>query len=208
MRLRLAPLLLVALLAAATPAHAQTSFTFVNGGSVSAFGYLVGPYNGVEGSGSTARPLFLYCVDFSHHVTNGETWSANVTSLATGTNLDNTRAGDMTLYRQAAWLTMQFASNPGDYGNIQATIWNLFQPVSAGVHASSGDWLTQAQLNYGSLDYSQFAVVTDVRRSALDGAQEFIIVSATPEPASLVLLATGLAGVFCTVRRKRLQPTA
>jgi hypothetical protein len=201
MRNRVTPLLLAAALFAAAPARAQTPFTFVSGGNVAAFGYLVGAYTGIEGTGSTAHSLFLYCVDFGHHISVGETWDANVTSLASGTSLGDTRAGDMTLYREAAWLTTQYTLHPEATGDIQATIWNLFQPTP-GIAASSSYWLTQAGMNYASLDYGAFAVVTDVRSSAADGAQEFII-TVNPEPESLVLLATGLLGVFGAVRRKR-----
>jgi hypothetical protein len=187
-------LLLAASLIAAAPLRAQTPFTYVDGGSVSAFGYMVGPSNGVIGSGSSAQSIFLYCVDFSHEVTPGEQWNANLTNLGTGVGIGtNTRSGDLALYRQAAWLTTQYALHPDATADIQATIWNLFG-AAAGVVPSSNYWFLQAQSNYASLDYSGFLVATDVNMALSTSAQEFIIV--TPEPASMALLATGLLMVF------------
>ena len=60
----------------ASPVRAQTHFTFVNGGTVSAFGYLVGPYNGLVGTGAGAQSVTLNCVDYFHHVTTGQQWDA------------------------------------------------------------------------------------------------------------------------------------
>src|SRR4051812_9285645 len=126
MRLRTAALALLATTLSAAPAKAATQFTFVNGGSAIAFGFYVGPYNGREGP-PPGVPVTLNCVDFFHEITNGWSWSANVTSLATGVGIaTNTRFGDLGAYREAAWLSTQYAANPGETANIQATIWNLF----------------------------------------------------------------------------------
>lgn len=193
--------LFAASLVAAAPLRAQTPMTFVDGGSVAAFGFLVGPYNGIMGTGSSAQSLFLYCVDFAHEVHNGEQWNANLTNLGTGAGIGtNTRSADLSLYREAAWLTTQYALHPEATGDIQATIWNLFGTMP-GVVPSSNYWFTQAVSNYASLDYGSFVVVTDVNKALDSSAQEFIVV--TPEPASAVLLATGLLGIAGVAVRKR-----
>jgi hypothetical protein len=197
---RFVPLLLAASFIAA-PLRAQTPFTLVDGGSVSAFGYQVGPYNGIMGSGSSAQSLFLYCVDVAHTSVPGEVWTANLTDLGTGIGIGtNTRSADLTLYRQAAWLTTQYASHPDATADIQATIWNLFGGA-AGVTPSSDYWFVQAVTNYASLDYSGFLVATDVNKDLAASAQEVIVV--TPEPASAALLATGLLLVLGAATRQR-----
>ena len=189
MHRRILPLVLAASFVAA-PLRAQTAFTLIDGGPVTAFGYQVGPYNGIMGSGSAAQSLFLYCVDVAHTSVPGEMWMANLTDLGTGIGIGtNTRSADLTRYRQAAWLTTQYALHPEATADIQATIWNLFGSL-AGVAPSSDFWFTQAAANYASLDYHGFLVATDVNMTLAASAQEVIVV--TPEPASMALLATGL----------------
>lgn len=203
---RFAPLLLAASLAAAAPLHAQTSFTLVGGSPVSAFGYEVGPYTGILGTGSSAQALFIYCVDVAHTVTLGQQWEVNLTNLGSGVGIGtNTRVGDLMLYRQAAWLTTQYALHPDATADIQATIWNLFGSV-AGIAPSSNYWLLQAQANFASLDYSGFLVATDVNKALDTSGQEFIVV--TPEPSTVALLATGLLGVVGVAARTRRRPRA
>lgn len=213
MRSRLSVFGLVASLCVASPLSAQTHFTFVNGGTVTAFGYYVGAYNGTAGTGASQKAVVLNCVDFFHEVYFGSQWEANLSSLGTGAGVGTyTRESNINLYRQAAWLTSQYAAASNyDVGQIQATIWNLFQP--AGVTASSNYWLTQAQNNYQTFDYSGYYVVTDVNAADPNSIQEFITkdvvpTTSTPEPTSMFLLGSGLIGLAgVRARRKQSRPT-
>ena len=215
--------LFVALLASA-PAGAQVTVKLTapnvpNGGTVAAFGVYMSPYTGtVDG-----QQVILNCDDFFHDVTVGEVWQADEANLGAGSNLSSTRFDNLALYQQAAWLTTQFASNPGlntSTGNqaiaIQSAIWDLFEgqtgnapdpAISAIDQNNSSWWVQQAQTNYATagLDYRTFSVLTGIN-SQLNpngaSAQEFII-HTTPEPGTLVLLATGLFGLVLFVRRRR-----
>jgi hypothetical protein len=222
MRSRIAALALTMSLGFAAPASASTQFTFLSAGSVSAFGYFVGPYTGYQGAPANNVIDKLNCVDFFHHVVQSppSVWNANLTNLGSSTGIGSvTRFSGLALYQQAAWLSKQFATAPtSEYGNIQAAIWTLFAPQSgplpANVNPTPNTWLAQAAAGYSTLDVANYWVVSDVRTHTIDDAsavQEFIIyddtfnpnVTPTPEPATLMLVATGIAGIAGVRIRRR-----
>lgn len=159
----------------------QASFTGVNG--TVAFDDYVGPYYGTLAGDAVT----LYCVDFNNEVSFGENWMANLSHINTPSDLANTRYGGMmnsvALYQEAVWLTRQYALNPASgYGDIQATIWQLFDPFAP--TPSSNYWLTQAQAHYVSTDFSNFLVVTNVGPVTRTGqVQEFLTVIDPSSPA-------------------------
>jgi hypothetical protein len=180
----------------------DVTFTGTNG--VAAFGYYVGPYYGTI----NGAPVTLYCVDFENEVFTGESWEANLTQL-NGGNLSDTRFGGavglpnaLMLYEEAAWLTTQYASNPGDYANIQATIWQLFDPGAPS--PSSNYWAQLAAENYQNVNIDEFEVVTNVAPVDATGqVQEFLIDPApVPEPSAFLLLATVIALGAWWMRRR------
>src|SRR5690349_2254021 len=120
----------------------QATFVGVNG--VVDFGYYVGPYYGRL----DRQSVVLNCVDFANDVSFGQQWAVNLSHINTQTDLANTRFGSrpdaLQLYQEAAWLTLQYALNPSAaYGDIQATIWQLFDRYAP--TPASGEWLSRAQ---------------------------------------------------------------
>ena len=211
-------LLLAALPLRANPIEA----TFVGVNGATAFGYYVGPYYGDLGPQS----VVFDCVDFANDVYFGQRWAANLSHIDTQSDLADTRFGAranaLQLYQEAAWLTGQYALNSASaYGDIQATIWQLFDAYAPS--PSTGYWLSQAQANYAAGDYGNFFVVTNVGPVNPTGqVQEFLTVLnpsmsiypplvpsevspsiGTPEPALLALIGLGLVG-FGVVRHRRL----
>ena len=222
MRTRIAALALTMSLGFAAPASASVQFKFINAGTVTAFGYYVGQYAGYEGSPVNAN-VVLNCVDFFHHISNGQIWNANLTSLSSNAGIGTaTRFNSLMAYRQAAWLTTQYvtAPNAATVGDIQATIWRLFPGSSTPPAPNSNAWLLASQAyvtaNPNGSTYANYYVVTDVNAHLPNGSdnpnsvQEFMIyddtfnpnVTPTPEPATMMLVATGLLG-FAGVRLRR-----
>ncbi len=207
-------LLLLAVMFMLTPmAHADSTpvtmvFTGVNGANDGH--YYVSPYTGTM----NGQTVTLFCVDIINEVNFGQTWQANMTNLASG-NLSNTRYGDSAispvaasagiLYAEAAWLTTQFGSNSSDYVSLQHALWDLMNPGSEPTsYGNVQHWLDLAAANYGSIDPSQFAIITNVGPVTLTGqVQEFII--RTPEPGTLALLLCGLLALTVLVSRRRIE---
>jgi hypothetical protein len=202
----LAVMIMLAPLAHADGTPVAMVFTGVNGANDGH--YYVSPYNGTM----NGQAVTLFCVDIINDVNYGQTWQANVTNLASS-NLSNTRYGNSAissvaanapvLYAEASWLTTQFASNSSDYVSLQYALWDLMNPGSEPTsYGNVQYWLDLAAANYGTVDRSQFAVITNVGPLTLTGqVQEFII--RTPEPGTLALLVCGLFALSVFFSRRR-----
>jgi len=190
----------------------QATFTGVNGAN--AFGYYIGEYYGQLGS----EKVSLFCDDFANDVDSGQKWQANLSRINTGSNLSQTRYGDVAnagrLYQEIAWLDTQFGqTQTNQWADIHATIWQIFDPSEA-PKPSSPYWLTQAQNNYGTINYDNFRIVTNEGPVAKTGqVQEFITIlpasspltatTATPEPNTAFFIAAGV--LFAAFGAKRMQ---
>lgn len=193
-----------AALAAGVASHAAAQVTATYQGSATgatAFGgYYVGPQKGsvsytLNGSTQTLG-VTLFCVDFMDHITNGQTYNANISYLTSTVNnsantLSTTRhPNSLVQYREAAWLADQFAafSSAGDrdtkFGAIQGAIWRIFgtgsttltDPTGATGNNTIAYWTTQAtsfasSAQYNTYDYSRFGILTDTRVSGTGSAR-------------------------------------
>ncbi len=186
-------------------------FTGVNGANDGH--YYVSPYSGTM----NGTPVVLFCDDILNDVSIGQTWTANVTNLATAissNNFSNTRYGGVAssnvysnpsvAYEEVAWLTTQFASHTGDYVSLQYAMWDIMNPGSEPTnYGDVQDWLNQAGKNYGSINPNNFSIVTNDGKLNLTGqVQEFIV--QTPEPSALALLGFGLLALGVLLGRGRL----
>jgi hypothetical protein len=147
----------------------------------------------------------LYCDDFAHSVSIGQTWTAHFTdftAMTTSAGLGQTRWGaagaSLTDYEKAAWLVLQFNTHStSQWAGIHDALWNIFTPQNPHLTSSGSYWYTQAQQywNDGSVKLGEWTVVTDNNfQTKAGGVQEFLMHrTVTPEPATLILLGTGLA---------------
>ena len=187
----------------------QMVFQGVNGANDGQ--YYVSPYYGTM----NGQTVVLFCDDIINQVNFGQQWLANVTNLGTAVNTNNfsqTRYGSATgsavlgnpalAYEEAAWLTAQFASNPTDLVNLQYALWDIMNPGARGNgNATVQNWLLLASQNYGTVNLSNYAIVTNTGPLTLTGqVQEFII--RTPEPGTLALLICGLLALCVRLLRR------
>ena len=147
----------------------------------------------------------MICDDFLHQSNVGDTWLANITNLASG-DLSNTRFNNLLSYQEAGFLLMQMNdSNQAEWGNINFAIWKLFDPnVDMGGippgNLGPGFWYNLAQTtDLSNIDFSGVQIVTPTDKNSDGGDQEFMYL--TPEPGTLLLIGSGLIGLFS--QRKR-----
>ncbi len=189
----------VAIILAAPIAKAdgvQVTLTGVSGGSAN--GVDTSPYYGtVDG----VKGLAIVCDDYWHEVYIGETWTATENTFST---LSNARfqganaAATLLMYEEAAFLVQQLAGNPGSSADISFAIWSIFSQGVPGT-ANSAWWVTYAQnQSYYAGEFSNFIILTPTDSSA-QSAQEYLV--NTPEPASILLLGSGLLALGMRKRR-------
>jgi hypothetical protein len=185
-------------------------------------GFYVGPFAGTLLSDPTLPTVSIFSVDLLNAIAWGQQWQANVSNLGQS-QLGATRYGSASLdtYRKAAWLSSQLALNTSvpTRADIQVAIWSLFTPNISVAGFTGQGWVAAvnalaASSAWSTFNWGQYSVLTDVNSSGLayGGGYEFITESAnvvqpnvTPEPATWILLGTGLVAVigFALVRGAR-----
>jgi hypothetical protein len=182
-----------------------------------------GPYRGVVYG--TGVPFFsggpgaylnvdMVCTDAYNYVSSGDTWRANFSRMSISSDINTyTRFGMnqapplpnlngytvQERYWQAAWLSTRMTIDNRDA--VHTAIWNLFRtgPTSTGYLG----WIEAAEAwadgGYGGFNSDYWYVATDVTTEDLvdvNGSTQEYIVHVTPEPATLILMGTGLVAVI------------
>jgi hypothetical protein len=193
------------------------------GGTVQNNAYVAPYYLNVSGGdpaqGIQSGTLTVICDDYTHDVTLGESWIAQVNDLTTS-GLTQMRFDSMPnaqrLYEEAGWLAMQTGLWGGTQqsasmiGEYNWAIWSLFDP-SLTIDSTAQGLIAQAQ-KYAPTDLSYYAnvrILTPVAHANgtpwtdSTSPQEYITIVTAPEPSSMALLGSGVAAFFFRLRKKR-----
>jgi hypothetical protein len=192
---------------AATASYADTvSMTFTGTSGVSnGTDYIYPYYFSINGSSASTN---LMCVSFNNEIYTGESWTATTATITTSSTK---------IAQEDAYLFSLIGGGTYSNNDIQEAAWYLgasnpsavpTTPADPALLAAASAAVTQADLGgLSNFDNGQFTLFTPVAGSQnpySDGVpQTFVGVAPTPEPGSLLLLASGLFGCAGFVYRRR-----
>lgn len=174
-------------------------------GAVDAGAYVY-PYNISVNNSTASTPMM--CINYDDHVTINETWQATSTVMSTAMSA---------ALQEDAWLFSLLGHSSYSSGDIQYAAWYILDPTdvskSAGYTSTAQSLVSMAQKAQLSLtnsflgQYTLYQPVLSASSTWTDGVPQSYIaldpVAVTPEPSSLLLLATGLCGASALMMRRR-----
>jgi hypothetical protein len=171
----------------------------------------VGTYTG-QLLASPGQPMLdIWCNDFfngiqSPQVVNVTRFDASVADFNARTRFGHANWDN---YRKAAVLAtyLRVAPNVDIATDIHWALWRFFGANPGAVRLGEAAWVATANLEYTLINPQDWFVISGERRCGPNNdqicGQEFI--TQVPEPAGMVLIATGLIGLAGATRLRRRQ---
>lgn len=166
-------------------AHADTLNFLSTGSNVAGSDYAY-PYFFSINSSTTLTPLM--CLSYDNEITTGESWEATLSNPTT------------VLEKEASWLLLDAIDNPSNVSDDQLAAWSLLAsdvPMNAGATTQ----LSLAEAGYESINPNNFVLYTPVDGTQSIGGIPQTFIGETPEPFSLLLFGSGMAGLAFLMRR-------
>ena len=143
---------------------------------------------------------WMMCIGYYEHIEGGETWQANVVSVA---SLDPTAlaahvqfyqpGATNLLYYQAAYLFEMAAADKGTDSNVNAAIWYLMEGAPS-LTPEAAALVAQAESqSYTRGEFPNvllYEAIPGTENTNLGTAQDFL--QSTPEPGTLMMFGSGM----------------
>ena len=138
------------------------------------------------------------CYDFLNTMSVGDTWTANIDTLAeaAASGMFSARPGALQGYELIGVLSLLATSGAQSQIDLQEDMWNVFDPGKFALTSGMASDLSLANAEIPTFDFSSVEFIEPLQGESV---QPFVILS-TPEPAGWLLIAMALIAMASLLR--------